>query len=94
MQLVIELLDDNGNPLTQHAAELALATMLRDPEELYGCLELCDMEGRALLARVVGRLEGVTATGPYDITEMDLLTPEATVLATRSMPRLGDLLTP
>lgn len=76
MLLAIELLKDNGEPFTTEEAENLLRIMMADTESLYGCLELCDMEGRALLARVAGRIEEPGGCdSPYEIKELDVPAP-------------------
>lgn len=73
MYLVIELIDDNGRPFSDEDS-LKLAGMLLEgvTEETYGCLELTDLEGRAVLARVEGTLEPLAGPGgPYDIKPLE-----------------------
>lgn len=72
MKLVVELLNDHGQPFSTEQATKLLDVMLQDTEELYGCLELADMDGRAVLARVVGRVEAPGGCdSPYEILELE-----------------------
>lgn len=92
MQLVIELLDDHGRPLSDNSAMRLVASMLADgTDDMFGCLELADMEGRAILARVKGRVEEPGGCdSPYEIMELDL--PGTAALSATVIGRVGDLL--
>jgi hypothetical protein len=56
VNLVIEIIGDDGDLMPDADAEKAIRMLLADvTEETYGCLELTDLDGRALLARVSGK---------------------------------------
>lgn len=71
MKIVIELVDDNRKPLKTDKGLTALRMLLRysngeEGELPKGCLELADLSGRALLARVEGVVDSrYDALVPY-----------------------------
>jgi hypothetical protein len=55
MNLVIEILGDDGDLMPDAQAEKLVRDLLADvTEETYGALELTALDGRALLAKVSG----------------------------------------